>query len=164
MAAIGASIAPAPAFARGGGHGGGGHGSGGHGGSHAGAGRGGGGGPRGGGTRDGHGSGSSRRGSVDGSRLYGGGRIYPWVPPPIVLDGSRGLQCSGVYVATGDHQDDVFRACGEPTSTRRVVYATRDAEVVVEVWSYERPNTARRTLRFENGVLTSIDVVGPLIR
>jgi hypothetical protein len=157
---ISASFAQTPAFARGGGgHSGGGHGGGGHGGhtggSHGANGKGGG--PRGGGTRDGHGSGNS-----NGNGSYGRGRIYQWVPPPIVSDGSQGMQCGGIYVVPGDSQDNVFRACGEPSAVRQAVYATRDAERVVEVWTYERVNTTKRTLRFENGVLTSIDSVGPL--
>jgi Protein of unknown function (DUF2845) len=162
---VGALFAHTPAFARGGGHGGGGHGGGGHaggghgghaGGSHGANGRAGGG-PRGGGTRDGHGSGSSH-----GSGGYGRGRIYLWVPPPIVSDGSQGMQCGGIYVVPGDSQDNVFRACGEPSAVRQAVYTTRDAERVVQVWTYERVNTTKRTLRFEDGMLTSIDSVGPM--
>jgi hypothetical protein len=81
-----------------------------------------------------------------------------------VIDGSQGMQCSGRYVVPGDSQDSVFQACGAPTATRQVVYATRDAEQVVVVWTYESANTVTRTLRFENGVLTSIGLVGPLRR
>jgi hypothetical protein len=72
------------------------------------------------------------------------------------------MQCGGRYVAAGDSQDSVFRACGPPTTTRQVVYAMRDAEQVVEVWTYESPNNVTRTLRFQNGLLASIGSVGPL--
>jgi hypothetical protein len=163
---IGAFFAPMPALARGGGHGGGGHGGGhgggGHGGGHATGAHGAGShatGPRGGGTRDGHGSGTSRRSNTEDH-----GRIYLWVPPPFVADGSQGMQCGGFYVVPGASRDYVFQACGEPSAVRQVAYATHDGERVVEVWSYERANVAKHTLRFENGILSSIDSVGPLTR
>jgi hypothetical protein len=107
------------------------------------------------------GSGSAGRGA--------GGRIYPWVPSPWlppagVVDASQGMQCAGRYVVPGDSQDSVFNACGPPSATRQVVYALRDSERVVDVWTYEGANTVTRTLRFENGMLTSIGTVGPLRR
>jgi hypothetical protein len=60
--------------------------------------------------------------------------------------------------------DNVFNSCGPPTATRQVVYALRESERVVDVWTYESANTVTRTLRFENGMLTSVGSVGPLRR
>ena len=74
------------------------------------------------------------------------------------------MQCSGQDIAAGADQGLVLRACGQPAATRQVVYVTHAGEQVVDVWSYQRPNAVTRTLRFENGVLTSIDTVGVLNR
>ncbi len=74
------------------------------------------------------------------------------------------MQCAGRYVTPGDSQDSVFIACGAPSATRQVVYTMHDSEQVIDVWTYESANTVTRTLRFENGVLTSVGTVGPLRR
>jgi hypothetical protein len=90
--------------------------------------------------------------------------VYLWVPPPVVGNGGEFMTCSGQPIGAGAVRDTVLGACGPPTTTRQAVYATRNGEQVVDVWSYERPNAGAHTLRFENGVLTSIDSVGPLRR
>jgi hypothetical protein len=99
-----------------------------------------------------------------------GGRIYLWNPPPAPLSNavplalSEFIQCSGVDISPGAPQGFVLDACGAPSATRQVIYATQRGEQVIDVWSYARPNAVTRTLRFEGGILTSIDTVGAMNR
>jgi len=74
------------------------------------------------------------------------------------------MQCAGGEVSDGAPQDFVLSACGAPASTRQVVYTTSTGPRVIEVWSYERLNATTRTVRFEGGVVTSIDTVHALNR
>lgn|GEM_PF-2388372 len=143
---------PASAFARGGhghgGHGHGGHGHGGHAHGHCGSfvhhavgGHGG-----------GHGSASPYRGP-----WVLVGRPFPWSPAPFAVTGGQFMQCSGQTIAPGADPQTVRRACGEPTLTQTSTQATPTGSQPVEIWSYSRPNQIIRKLRFENGVVSSID-------
>jgi hypothetical protein len=86
-------------------------------------------------------------------------RLFPWVAPPFAVSGGQFMQCSGQDIAPGARPERVRRACGEPARTRQSVRQTPSGALVVEVWSYARPHRVTRNLRFENGVLSSIDTV-----
>lgn len=93
----------------------------------------------------------------------GGGQVYLWVPPPLPPS-AEVMQCAGGDVSAGAPQDFVLASCGAPASTRQVVYMTSAGPRVIDVWTFERANVTTRTLRFENGIVTSIDTVRVLSR
>jgi len=87
------------------------------------------------------------------------GRPFPWLPAPFVVTGGQFMQCSGETIAPGASPQTVRRACGEPTLMQRSQRSTPTGKQIVEVWSYARPNQITRNLRFESGVVASIDTV-----
>ncbi|HET7541221.1 MAG TPA: DUF2845 domain-containing protein, partial [Polyangiaceae bacterium] len=84
-------------------------------------------------------------------------RPFPWVPAPFAPGARQFMQCSGQDIAAGESPERVRRACGEPAATSTSVRQTPNGKQLVEIWSYARPNRVTRNLRFENGVLSSID-------
>ena len=86
------------------------------------------------------------------------------LPTPFVVTGGQFMQCAGQDIAPGADPDTVKRACGAPDAVRQFVQTTPAGKQIVEVWSYGRPNRITRNLRFENGVLSSIDTVHQAIR
>lgn len=74
------------------------------------------------------------------------------------------MQCAGGDVTEGAPQEYVLGACGAPVSTRQVVYMTSAGPRVIDVWTFERGHALTRTLRFENGVVTSVDTMHTLSR
>ena len=81
-----------------------------------------------------------------------------------VVSGDDGMRCDRRLVSVGDSEATVLERCGPPTSadTERPVRRRRNglvARCVIDRWTYDRgPTEFVRTLRFEDGVLTSVDV------
>jgi hypothetical protein len=81
-----------------------------------------------------------------------------------------GMRCSGGIISIGDSQGAVLEKCGEPessfqlgTKTHRVVKREyeREVTVILEQWRYNLGyGTFERILRFEGGVLKSIELGG----
>ena len=89
--------------------------------------------------------------------------MYLWTPPPVPLSGEF-MVCANEVILLGAPQDYVLAACGPPTSSRQVTYAMRTGLRVIDVWAYERADGTHREVRFENGSVAAIDMLGALKR
>jgi hypothetical protein len=66
--------------------------------------------------------------------------------------------CGGNPIQIGDPADNVFSACGDPSSTNQT-YITRNIQTKVkpEIWTYQSQSQSSFSLTFVNGVLQSIN-------
>jgi len=103
----------------------------------------------------------------------------------LLAEPAAAFRCGGKLVVDGMHEAQVIAACGEPTTRRRLGYALRSvsldsrqlspgwtrsyfpgystfsAEVVITEFVYNfGPRKFMRRLRFEGGVLVTIDTIG----
>jgi len=81
------------------------------------------------------------------------------------VSGDDGMRCDQRLVSVGDSESTVLGRCGAPTSadTERLIRRKNGvvARCVVDRWTYDRgPNDFVRTLRFDDGVLTNVEVGG----
>ena len=69
-------------------------------------------------------------------------------------------RCGFNLVELGTSPAAVQRSCGAPETTRQVVFADDLGEHVIDVWSYQPQGSAVRILKFDNGALISVEVLG----
>jgi hypothetical protein len=88
-------------------------------------------------------------------------------------DPAHALRCGSRLVKDGMHESEVKAICGEPVSERTLGYVIRsyfhrgyghsgyNSEVLVTELVYNfGPRKLMRKLRFEGGILTSIETIG----
>ena len=103
----------------------------------------------------GHGAGHAHVTHASGG---GGGRV-PWLPAR--ADPRQVWHCGFFPINLGISPVVVQRSCGAPETARQVVYGDDQGEHVIDVWSYHPPDSAVHVLKFDNGALISVEIVGP---
>ncbi len=91
----------------------------------------------------------------------------------LATDTAHALRCGNRLVKDGMHESEVKAICGEPVSERALGYVIRsffhpgygyagyNREVLVTEFVYNfGPRKLMRKLRFEGGILTSIETIG----
>ncbi len=89
---------------------------------------------------------------------------------------AHAFRCGNHLIVAGDSRDKVIARCGEPSDVERTAVLRRPViwyhgrpfhvgsdpiEVPVEVWTYNLgPNKLMRRVKFEGGLVTTIDTLG----
>ena len=114
-----------------------------------------------GGGHCGHGGGGHGGAHFAGPHAVGGGHGQAYRDRVLTDDPRAVWHCGFNPVQLGTSPAAVQHSCGAPETARQVVFADEWGEHVIDVWSYQPPDSQVHILKFENGALISVEAVGP---